>query len=302
MLRVLLPVALCAAVLLTACDSGGSVDIAASEGAPTAVATAPNDPAALQAVTNAAAATAEEGTVHFTVTVETEGTGGADGVQPVSADGEEDFAAEQRHITFHSPAGDLEAIVDGTDIYVQLPGTEDGNWARANLDELISGDVGFGGPAGLPFRSSADNLEVLGDAVTYAASGQEEDLEGEATTRYDLTVDLAQSAQEAAEANDTMAAVAEQSGLRNLAMQVWVGNEGLIRRVAYGLDLSQADVPDEDLGADVEPGGSVTVTLDYADYGAPVAIELPDDSLVVDIDEKVIRGSLTVPSSAEATS
>ena len=290
-----------AAVLLAACEgSGTSVDVGSTE-VPTAPATTapsePNDPAALQAVTDAAAATADEGTVAFTISVATEDTPGVDGTQPISADGEEDFDAEQRHVTFHAPGGDLEAIVDGTDIYVQVPGTEDDTWARADLESLVAGDNGFGGPIGLPFRSSADNLAVLGDSITHAAAGEDEDIDGETATRYDLTVDLEQAAQDAAEANDTMAAVAEQSGLDTLAMQVWVGEADLIRRVAYSLDLSQADLDAASEAGDVdaEPTGVVTVTLDYFDHGAPVTIELPDESSIVDLDEQAIRDSLTLP-------
>ena len=302
--------AMCAVLVLAGCNSGGPVDVATSD-APTAAATTPatepNDPAALKAVTAAAAATADTGSATFTITVATEGTPGEDGVQPISAQGEEDFAAEQRTVTFQSPAGELTAIVDGTDIYVRLPGTEEETWARANLDELIAGDVGFGGPAGLPFRGSADNLLILRDAVTHAAAGQEEDLNGETATRYDLTVDLEQAAQEANEANDTIAAIAEQSGLTQLDMQVWVGEDSLsladdgldlIRRVSYSLDLSQADVDiaTEDAEVDADPAGVVTVTLDYADFGAHVRIEIPDESQVVDLDEQEIRDSMTVPS------
>jgi hypothetical protein len=314
--RVLLPAAVCVALLLTGCNNGGSVDLGASDeptAAATAEATEPNDPAALQAVTDAAAATAEAGSLTFMLTVATEGTGGEDGTQPLSAEGEDNFGAELRTITFHSPAGDLRGIVDGTDIYVQLPGTEDDMWARANLDELIAGDVGFGGPAGLPFRSSADNLAAVRDAITHATVGGEEDINGQTATRYDLTVDIEQAAQDAADANDTMAALAEQSGVTELDMQVWVGEDSnsladegarLIRRVAYSLDLSQADVDvaSEEAEVDAEPTGVVTVTLDYADYGAHIRIEIPDDSQVVDLDEQEIRDSMTLPAPSEATS
>jgi hypothetical protein len=308
---VLLTVTMTAVLLLAGCNSDGTMDLASEEPttAATAAASEPNDPAALQAVTDAAAATADQDGATFTITVATEGTPGEDGIQPISAQGEEDFASQQRTVTLSSPAGDLRAIVDGTDIYVQLPGTEEETWARANLDELIAGDVGFGGPAGLPFRSSTDNLMVLRDAVVHASAGEEEDLDGQAATRYDLTVDLEQAAQEAADANDTMAAVAEQSGLTRLDMQVWVGEDSnsladqgteLIRRVSYSLDLSQADIDAATEAADVdaEPTGVVTVTIDYADFGAHVRIELPDDSQVVDLDEDAIRDSLTVPSTA----
>lgn len=71
------------------------------------------DQAALDRVTGAVANTVAQGTATFTVTVETAGTGtGADGQQPVEADGEVDFEQEMRRIVVSGPEGDLEVVVD----------------------------------------------------------------------------------------------------------------------------------------------------------------------------------------------
>ncbi|MPZ72620.1 MAG: hypothetical protein GEU74_05215, partial [Nitriliruptorales bacterium] len=184
-------------VLLAGCDRAGDGEAGDATETATAPATdagdagsATADPEALHRVADAAEATAEEGTVRFEITMETRGTGGQDGTQSVGADGEEDFVAQQRRLTFHAPGGNVESLVDATDIYIQIPGTEDETWARLELDALVAGDTGFGGPGGLPFRSSQDNLRLLQDAVTRATHGDEEEVRGELTTRYDLTVDL----------------------------------------------------------------------------------------------------------------
>lgn len=251
----------------------------------------------LDRIVESVEATAEQGTVAFEISIETEGTQGEDGVQPVSAEGTEDFDAEQRTLTFEAPGGQLRAIVDGTDIYVEVPGTEDDTWARVELESLIAGGVGFGGPGGLPFRSATDNLAVLERAVTAISAGDEEDIDGATTTRYDMTVDLALAAEQAAESNATWEALAEQSGLTQLDMQVWLDDSDLIRRIAYSLDLSQAEVEaaTEDVEVDVAPQGTVTVLVDYFDYGTPVDIEIPAEDNIVDIDEDEVRDSLTVP-------
>ena len=301
---------LLSALLLLVVACSGAADSTADDATsapsePTEAATAATEPVAdtgsaeLDRIVAAAEATAEQGTVAFEITIETEGTQGEDGVQPVSAEGTEDFEAEQREVTFQAPGGELRAIVDATEVYVEVPGTEDDTWARVELESLIAGGVGFGGPGGLPFRSATDNLAVLKDAVTAVGDGVEEDIDGEATTRYDLTVDLSLAAEQAAESNATWEALAEQSGVTQLDMQVWLDDSDLIRRIAYSIDLSQADVAaaTEDAEVDVEPQGTVTVLVDYTDYGTPVDIEIPDEDSIVDIDEDEIRDSLTVPQS-----
>ena len=283
-----------------ASDSGPESDEAASGG---------NDEEALERIAQAAEATAAEGTVVFELTLETEGTGGEDGVQPVSAQGEEDFEAQQRRLVFEGPSGELESIIDGSDVYVQIPGTEDDNWARIELPDLLAEDTGFGGPAGLPFASSADNLAVLSESVSSATEAGEEDLDGDSATRYDVVVDLAEAADESQDETGTLRAIAEQSGVTELDMQVWIDEEDRIRRVSYALDLSQADVQ-ADVDAEVqvsedgdateagteitaEPQGTITLTLDYSEFGEDVSIELPSDDQIVDIDEEEIRESFS---------
>lgn len=300
-MRAHLPIALLvAAMLLAACnDTPLDTNRRVTE-APSATATASPDAVigmddqALDRVVEAAEATAEAGTVRFEITIETSDTPGQDGVQPISAEGEEDFDAQQRAVTFQGAGGELLALIDDTDVYVEVPGTEDDTWARVELDSLVAGDVGFGGPAGLPFRSAADNLQALQSAVVAAAEGGPEDVQDESMTRYDLTVDLTEAAEQAAEANQTWEALAEQSGITELDMQVWVDDSDLIRRVAYSLDLSQAEIDAATEGAEVDaaPQGVVTVVVDYFDFGADVEIELPDEDSIVDIDEEEIRDSL----------
>ena len=298
-----------AALLIAGCgDTGAEApesEAAISEPAetPTEESTAAagaSDEQSLQRIADAVDATVEAGTVRFEMTVETAGTQGDDGVQPVTIEGEEDFDAQQRSLTFAAPGGQLLAIMEASDVYVQLPATEDDNWARIELDALLEDAPGFGGPGGLPFQSTQANLEVLRDTVTAAVEGGTEDVDGVSATRYDLTVDLVSAASEATDdANDTFAAYVAASGVQTLAMQVWIDDEDHISRVAYTVDLSQADVEAateavaSEVASELAPAGQVTVTVDYFDFGTALAIEIPDESQVVDLDEEEIRGSMT---------
>jgi hypothetical protein len=276
---------------------------ATEEATPTPDDAAGTDDEALERISEAAANTTGEGTARFEMTVETQGTGAGDGEQPVTVEGEEDFDAQQRLLTFVGPQGDLTMIVDQTTVYLEIPATEDDDWARIELDRMMSDDVGFGGPAGLPFQSPQDNLALLQNAVSSASEGGEEDVRGETATRYDLTVDLERAAEESAEdANQTFQGLVQQTGVSELDMQVWIDGDERVNRIAYTLDLSQADVDQmateletEGVEADVEaePTGEVTVTVEYFDFGTELTIEVPGDENVVDIDEDEIRQSFT---------
>lgn len=292
------------ALALAACDGSAQAPEDPQTSAPPATPTESStdvsgtDEEALHRVAEAAANTTEAGTARFEMTVETEGTGTGDGQQPVEVQGEEDFTVSQRSLRFVGPGGELQVVIDDTEVYVQIPATEDDNWARVELEEMMSDGVGFGGPAGLPFQSAADNLAVLGDAVTAVAEAGEEDVRGEPATRYDLVVDLERAAEQSADdTNETFQMLVDESGVTELDMQVWVDAEDRINRVAYSLDLSQADVEEmaseiasEDIEA--EASGVVTVTVEYFDFGETLAIEIPDEDSVVDVDEDAIRESM----------
>lgn len=285
-----------------AAEGSGSAGAASDAPASESDAVSPEglDEAALERVTQAAQNTADEGTARFDLNVLTEDTGAADGQPPVSVEAEEDFDARQRALTFVGPDGNLEVVVDDTDVYVQIPATEDDDWARIELDELLTADVGFGGVGGLPFQSPQANLAVLEDSVTAAAEGGEEEVRGEASTRYDLTVDLEAAAQNEEQNAPGLAAAIEKSGMTELDMQVWVDGEERVNRIAYTLELSQAnteavesELSTEGVESDVEaePAGRVIVEIEYYDFAADITVDVPDEGDVVDIDEDEILDS-----------
>lgn len=298
------------ALALAACDTAPTED--AEEPAPTTPEAEPTpdtpaadaDDDALARIADAAAATAQEGSARFTITVELEDTDVGEGTQAISADGEEDFDAERRRITLEGPQGDLDLLIDGSTVYLQLPATEDDDWVRVELDRLVDADLGFGGPGGLPFQSPHNNLVLLSDTATQAAEAGEEDVDGEAATRYEVTLDLGAAAAEAEETTATrgqLEATVRQLGADELDMVVWIDDDDRIRRIEYSLDLDQVrvdedvetDTPEADVDAEVEADltGTAIVTVDYFDFGTTVAVDLPDEDEVVDLDEEELRGS-----------
>lgn len=255
----------------------------------------------LERIAEAAEHTVGQGTARFTLRVETDEDTGAAG--SLEAEGEEDFAAERRRLILQGPRGELEMIVDGSQLYLQLPATEAEQWARVDLDEFADGDIGFGGPGGVPFQDSRNNLEVLQEATGQVRELGEEDVRSEDTTHYELTIDLGDAAQQTEDdAGEALRRLSERTGLEELDMQVWVDDDDLIRRIAYTVDVSEVEV-DEDAEADVEadPQGAVTVTVEYVEFGSELDIELPDDDAVVDFDEQQLREGVSEGASLSGT-
>jgi hypothetical protein len=294
---------LAALVALAACETAPD-DVVVEEPTPTPAATpdvdtpeAEADDEALERIADAAANTVEEGTARFSIALETEDTPGAEGRQPLAAEGEEDFTEQRRRLTFEGPQGQLEMLIDRSDVYIQLPATEDDDWLRVQLDALLDEDVGFGGPGGLPFQSPRNNLEILRQAATSATEAGEDDVDGEDTTRYEVTLDLEATAAEAEEdVRATLEETVSRTGVDQLDATVWVDEQDRIRRITYTLDLGQVDVEaevqtdtPEAEDVEVEARGTVTVTIDYHAFGVPVDVELPDPDQVIDLDEEELR-------------
>lgn len=261
----------------------------------------------LQRIADAAERTVDEGTANMTITVgarDLSATGGGGSSQTTStaadpsdddhqfsADGAVDFDQELRRLTLAGPQGSMDVIVDGQEVYVEVPGTEDDTWFRIDLDELFDRDLGFGGPGGLPFQDPASNLRLLEQASSEATELGQETVRGEQTDRFQVTVDLHSLADEA---SDEARRAAEQltgtTGLDELELHLWVGEDDLIHRIAYSIDAGQADLDTGDTSMDMaDPEGRVTLTVDYFDFGTTVDIGVPTGDQVIDLDEDALR-------------
>jgi hypothetical protein len=102
---------------------------------------------------------------------------------------------------------------------------------------------------------------------------------GQATTRYELELDLEQ-AREAipegqAEALEDVIAGLRVAGIeRQLDGVAWIGEDGLIHRVRYTYRLGQQ-----------AGGGSMVTVIDFDEFGAPLDLRLPSRRDVVSIED-----------------
>jgi hypothetical protein len=258
------------ALALAACGSSGS----SSPTTPSAE-TSSNSAQSLVSSAGAKTSEAQSARISFTATF----TGATSG----SMKGEGAFAKRRGHLTMDlsgltgSPAEEAEIIFDKLVYYIKLPSSTGiplppgKEWFKLDLAKL-------GESQGLDLEqltqlNQSDPSQALGflrgASDDFHKIGTEQ-VRGEATTHFSGTIDLEKVAADApADVAEQYRKVAELSPSKKVPMDVWLGNDGLVRRLRFTQTL---------------PGGS-TMTMDEElfDYGASADVSAPPADQVLDL-------------------
>jgi hypothetical protein len=176
----------------------------------------------------------------------------------------------------------IELVVDGTQVFMRVPFLDSQlqgkQWVGGDLKELALGQgqsVDLGSLAATDPRDALDALEAVTGPLEVV--GREE-VRGVETTHYRTTLDpakLADALESAAEgSSDLLSGFTQamaQVDLSAVPIEVWVDDEGLLRKYLIDLELEQ--------------GGqslSTSVGLELFDYGEPVSVDVPDPADVAD--------------------
>jgi hypothetical protein len=220
------------------------------------------------------------------------------GTLHMTGEAEIDFTSERAHMTMEM-AGEgaslaavggqsFEVISDGFTMYMKfpmlselIPGTKE--WIKVDL-QAVGEDVGidFSQLSQLGGTDPSQQLAYLEGMADVEKVGTEE-VRGVSTTHYTGVVDF-EALEEMApdEAVESIRNLREMSGIDEAPMEVWLDDDGLPRRVNMEFTYDPSD--DAPAGT---PTGTMTMLLEYFDYGADIDIELPDDSDVTDMQELV---------------
>lgn len=154
----------------------------------------------------------------------------------------------------------------GADGWVELPADEAGT---------VTGQFGMGAEATSPTQM----LEQLRDANATIEEVGTETIRGVNTTHYRATLNLRELAETLPP--DEQAELESQfgdTGIEELPMEIWVGDDGLVYRYTMEVDASSADTG--------MPGlQSMRMEFDMYDYGAEIIVQPPDPSEVTTIDQ-----------------
>jgi hypothetical protein len=292
---------------LAACSSG-SQDVVRS-GAAGAVAS--SDPA--EALKQATQKTTAAGTAKVAMTFSLTGvpgigdtTLGIDGALD-SATGRSSFTMDLSKLTAALPAsqqagvgailgdGNIQIVTDGSDVYMQLGGlasllgaTTGQSWIKLPVGSGVAGAVGA------PLGDGTEILKLLDQAGGMTTVGTEQ-VRGVDTTHYQGTLDLASalaeaSADQRAKAESELGKVGIDPSSATVPVDVWIGNDGLVRRVQIGVQGLQASGSTTASSAATGSLGG-TLTMEFYDFGQPVNITVPPADQVLTVDPSML-GSL----------
>ncbi|MFN2586835.1 MAG: hypothetical protein ABR613_01780 [Actinomycetota bacterium] len=222
------------------------------------------------ALLTAAEAAEDAGTARIEMTTEVEL--GEQGVT-LEAEGEFDFANDVGRMTMAAAGGsgmpsvgEMEMILDGRYMYVKgaafAAALEGEEWGRIDLEA-----AGKAGTNQLN-QDPTQYLEWLRGAGGDVEKVGEEEIDGTPTTHYKADLSIDRIVEEAA---DDAAADALRSGfavfgdVESFPVEVWVGDDGLPRRVRLLLEGTG------------ESQLSSEVRIDLFDYGVEVHVDPPED-------------------------
>ena len=166
----------------------------------------------------------------------------------------------------------------------QAPGGEP--WWKIDMGRFYREQYGAS-PSELSGGAPSDPAAQLGylkgvsDAVEEAGKGK---VRSVPTTRYRATIDLEKAAEaEEGAAREATRKMAEQLGARELPVEVWLDEDGRVRR--YRMTMPVAKAPQG--GPSME--GRVTVVQELWDFGVPVRVEPPPPGQTEDMTDKLMK-------------
>jgi len=179
----------------------------------------------------------------------------------------------------------LDAVLDGTVMYMRLPFVRDRlpagkEWVKLDLRAAAASVPGLDLDEMLQFTGNGPQSTL---AYLEAVSGEidvlgAEEVRGDPTTHYRAAVDvrkyadLVPSAQRES-ARSMLDDLLDQTGLDTIPVDVWVGTDGLVRKLEMALSVTPAGTT---------APASASLRYELFDYGEPVTITLPLPDQVVD--------------------
>jgi len=239
------------------------------------------------------------------IAIESQATLPGTGQLTISGGGAIDARAQRGQLTLKATdAPDLPAGIDKDDltqevvfdkflVYLRSPSfapalKEGKEWVKIDLAEAgKAADVDLGALA----QSGQDPTQSL--RLLKAVSGDvekvgEEQVRGVSTTRYKATIDLKKypdtvPAKDRAAARATIDSLTKALGTSTSPIEVWIGEDDLVRRFAQSLKLKSG-----------EGASSIRQRLELYDYGTDVEVTVPPADEVQDLTDLAsagIRGS-----------
>lgn len=151
--------------------------------------------------------------------------------------------------------GPLASQIPGGKQWIELDLSKLGQSSGFDLSKLMSGAQFQPGDLLSMLKAEGATVHKVGSAT----------IDGTATTHYRVSIDMAKALKQDGVTNPSLAAAAAKA--KNASENVWVGQDGLLRRVQVGYDAAKTHV---------------AMTMSLSDYGAHVTIAAPPSGSVYD--------------------
>ena len=249
-----------------ASSAGGSGEGSGAGGSTTTLVTA--TPAAV--LREAVRRTSEQPSYRMTMLMTVDGRPVVDMSSATTADGR--FQEATLHI---EPMGEVTMILVDGEVYYRFPDLPEGKeWVHldaASLGELTGVDpTAFGEQSTNTLRA----LEQISDDVEHLGT---EDVDGVAADHYRYTIDVERVMADVLASGGLSGPAADAAEMfdETTEMNVWVGPDGLIRRVSYDLMLHGV------------PAGPALYhyEMTFSDHGVPVEVTAPAPEVTISMDE-----------------
>ena len=236
-------------------------------------------------VVSSASATQDAGSANMAMVMRM--SGGAQDVT-INAKGAFDFESGRGAMTMdmgdlgaQMGMGKIEMRTDGTTIYMKMPAQmkPPTPWVKMDLDTM-TGVPGMGQLQQFNNNDPRATMELLRGVADVEEVGSEE-IRGTQATHYKATVDLEKAIAEAPE--ETKKAMRQQFkllGLTEMPVDVWIDEEGLLRRQEITMDLSNVDTGGAPAG---QVPTSMFMRMELFDFGTEVDVEPPPAGQVTDM-------------------
>jgi hypothetical protein len=147
--------------------------------------------------------------------------------------------------------------------WIELDVSKLGRSAGLDLEKLLSASQVQPSDLLSMLESEGAKIRTVGPAT----------VDGVATTRYRVTIDTAKALQAKGLTSPLLGDLAAQ--MPKVPEDVWIGKDGLVRRIRVSLHLAQR---------------RLEMTMDLHDYGTPVTIAAPPSSDVYDATQLAQQG------------
>lgn len=153
----------------------------------------------------------------------------------------------------------LSSQLPGGKEWIKLDLTKLGKSAGVDLGQLMSGSQ----------LEPSDLLSMLKTDGAKVQKGGPATIDGVATTRYHVKIDLAKALQSEGVKSPLLSGMAAKTKM--VSEDVWIGKDGLLRRVQLAYSVTKGATP-----------ARLGMTMNLYDYGANVSIAAPPSSAVFD--------------------